>query len=106
MAWDAGLLVNSADEVHHVNEVRSSNRLDNFEIKSGSQHALDHAENRGVVRNQYGVWRVKPREKRASAPKIRRTCAGCGLLISLLKRRDAKYCSSLCQVNAWKRAHR
>lgn len=102
MAWDAGLLTDPAMEVHHVNEVKTDNRLDNFEIKSTVQHARDHVEERGWVRNQYGTWLVKPRAKRANAPRPERSCLRCGNAISLDKRRDAKYCKTSCQIAAWK----
>lgn len=106
MAWDAGLLIDPVDQVHHVNEVRNDNRLSNFEIKDGSTHTLDHAEERGHVTNQHGTFAVKPRHLRSSAPRPERDCEGCGNPISLSLRRDARYCSESCRINSWRRSHR
>jgi hypothetical protein len=106
MMWDTGLLTDPELEVHHKNHLRSDNRFDNFEVKTSAQHALDHAEERGWVINQFGEWAVKPREKRANAPRPVRACQHCRTIISLELRRDAKYCSTKCQVTAWKQRHR
>lgn len=109
MAWDAGLLVDPTMEVHHLNELKTDNRLDNFEIKTGSQHALDHAEERGYVTNQFGSFTVKPQEERQSAlyGEVRLTrptepCQHCGGVVQSSKRRDAQYCSKKCQLTAWR----
>lgn len=101
--WDAGLLTDPELEVHHKNEVKTDNYISNLEVKSGSQHALDHAEERGKVTNQFGIWAVKPREERANAPRPVRACRHCGETISLKLKRDAIYCGSRCRVTAWKR---
>lgn len=106
MAWDAGLLTDPADEVHHRNHVRDDNRLENFEVLDGPTHALYHAEKRGVARNQYGTWQVKPREQRQTAPRPERLCIGCGQDVPLTLRRDAAFCSPNCRVRTWKRQHR
>lgn len=107
VAWDAGLLTDPNDQVHHVNEVKTDNYLGNFEIKSGSQHALDHAEERGYVINQFGTFPIRPREQRQPAPRpIGRLCVGCGAPISPEIRRDATYCSGNCRVRTWKRNNR
>ena len=113
MAWDSGILTDPSLEVHHLNEVRDDNRLDNFEIKSSARHARDHAEERGHVTNQFGTFRVKPRSKRGSAlygkARLSREtspCVGCGGVIAPSSRRDARYCCSNCRVAHWKRTHR
>ena len=77
MAWDAGLLTDPDDEVHHKNRKRSDNRLANFEIKSQADHTREHQEERGWVTNQHGTFPVKPREERRTAPKPKRSCAWC-----------------------------
>lgn len=111
MAWDAGLLTNLTDQVHHKNHRRGDNRLENFEVKTGSDHTREHQEHRGTVTNQYGTFRVKPRHERHSAKypscgyvRPERLCARCGE--SMLKRSDARYCSPRCQVSAWKARNR
>jgi hypothetical protein len=106
MAWDAGILHDACLHVHHVNENKSDNRLDNFEPKSSSKHTLDHVEERGWVINQYGVWSVKPRHKRIGAPKSIRFCLFCDKQVPMSRKRDAVYCGTSCQVTAWKHAHR
>jgi hypothetical protein len=103
MAWDAGLLTDRRLEVHHQNHIRDDNRLDNFEIKTGADHARDHAEERGFVTNQYGTWPVKVPELRKSAPRATgRTCRRCNGPIDDRKRSDAVFCGSGCQVARWK----
>jgi hypothetical protein len=113
MAWDAGLLTNPNDDVHHVDECKTHNELSNFEIKSRSQHTREHQEDRGHVTNQYGTFPVFPRHQRQSArygvARLRRKtlpCRYCGREIPATKRRDAKFCSQACQISAWKRSHR
>lgn len=115
IAWDAGMLTDPSMEVHHINEVRDDNRLDNFEIKTGTDHARDHAEERGYVRNQFGTFAVKPRGQRQSdffpsagavrPPRIG-ACEGCSGDIPQTVRRDARYCSERCRVSHWKRTNR
>jgi hypothetical protein len=105
IAWDEGLLTNPVLEVHHKNHLRSDNRLDNFEIKGQAQHALDHVEARGWVINQHGVWRVKPREQRANAPRPVRSCLYCGDEVSLTRRRDALYCGDNCRIAMFRQRH-
>jgi hypothetical protein len=97
MAWDAGLLTDPAHQVHHVNGNKKDNRLDNFAVMTVDEHALFHAEDRGFVRNQFGVFAVKPRAKRMSAPRPIRPCVFCGEQIPLSRRRDAIYCSERCR---------
>jgi hypothetical protein len=106
MMWDAGLLTDPGLQVHHKNEIKTDNRLGNFEVKSCPQHSLDHVEERGWVVNQYGTWAVKPREKRIGAPKSIRFCLHCGNQVPMALNRQAVYCKTSCQVTAWKHAHR
>lgn len=112
MAWDAGILTNPCDQVHHIDEVKSNNNADNLQVKDSATHALDHVESRGFVKNQFGVFQVKPREHRVRALKeaklnqLPKKCEGCDGHIPKSKRSDARYCSSTCQVRAWKYRHR
>jgi hypothetical protein len=101
--WDAKILTEPELEVHHRNEIRDDNRIENLEVKDGAQHALDHAEERGYVVNQYGTWVVKPRELRVSAPRPARNCIHCGQPVSLRLKRDAVYCAPRCRVAACKK---
>lgn len=108
MAWDAKMFTDPTLQVHHKNEIKSDNRLDNFEIKTCPQHSLDHVEERGWVENQYGIWPVKPRGKRVSAARLVRQCEAqdCLNMVPLSSRRDARFCCSNCQIKTWKRDHK
>jgi hypothetical protein len=75
MAWDAGLLTDASDEVHHVNHQRGDNRLDNFEIKTTVTHAREHAWGRGTITNQFGTFVVQ--EHSAAAYKRGCRCSIC-----------------------------
>lgn len=111
VAWEAGILTDAANEVHHKDHDRQNNDPANLVEKAGSDHARDHAEERGMVTNQHGTFAVKPRGQRDSdfypsqgAVKPERPCSGCDGTISPKRRRDAKFCTDNCRVAAWKRA--
>jgi len=101
--WDAGALINPDHDVHHVNEVKIDNSAANLKAKTKAEHALEHAEERGWVTNQYGVWPVKPRHRRASAPRPVRHCGFCGQRIPDTKRRNAKFCNQACKQAQFRR---
>lgn len=112
VAWDAGLLTDLSMHVHHKNHDKQDNRLENLEVLTPSAHAVHHAEEDGVVANQYGVFPVKPSDQRSSrlypsagAVRPDRECVLCGGVIPGSMRVDSQYCSSDCQVSAWKRLH-
>ena len=52
--YDAGVELPAYAHVHHVNEDKADNRLENLEVKSARDHVVDHATARGYVRNQHG----------------------------------------------------
>jgi len=97
VAWDAGLLTDPADQVHHRDHDKTNNDLSNLEVKTRPQHALEHVEERGRVRNQFGVYAVKPRHLRQSAEKPARECPTCAGQLAASKRRDAVFCSIKCR---------
>jgi hypothetical protein len=110
VAWEAGILTDPAQHVHHVNHDKQDNRPENLEAKDPGEHVRDHAEEAGMVRNQWGLFPVKPRGQRGSdlfpsqgGSRPERPCRVCGETIPLTKRRDAIYCSSNCRVKAWKK---
>lgn len=39
IAYDAGLLKKPTDEVHHINGVKTDNRLDNLEVMTKAKHS-------------------------------------------------------------------
>lgn len=59
MAWEAGMFSDPELEVHHRNEVKDDNRLDNFEILTKPEHASRHAHERGTITNQFGTFPVR-----------------------------------------------
>jgi len=42
VAWDAGLLTNRRDHVHHIHEDTLDNRLENLEVLTPSEHSKRH----------------------------------------------------------------
>ena len=42
VAWDAGILTDPNDHVHHINHDRTDNRPENLEALSAAEHAARH----------------------------------------------------------------
>jgi hypothetical protein len=59
---DAGVAVPSGHHVHHLNEDKTDNRLENLAVLTASEHVRTHAEVTGVV-NQYGTWPLRERKE-------------------------------------------
>lgn len=106
---EAGLTVPDGFEVHHIDEDRSNNRLENLAVLTAAAHHRVHHPPGAVVRNQHGEGRVgegiTARARAYKAALGPRSCEGCGSDITA-RRTDARFCSKGCQINAWKRAHR
>jgi hypothetical protein len=54
-------------DIHHLNEDRADNRLENLELKSHRGHWREHLEERGEVTNQYGTWPLRASRLPSSA---------------------------------------
>lgn len=62
--FDAGLEIPKGAHVHHRNEDKADNRLENLEVMFARDHVLHHAE--GFITNQYGTFPVKQIAGRAA----------------------------------------
>lgn len=61
---DAGIVIPKGAHVHHKNEDRTDNRLENLEVKSPRDHIVGHLTERGVVVNQFGEWTLHTPDSR------------------------------------------
>ena len=65
--WDAGLLTNPTDHVHHIDRDKQNNAIDNLEVKDPSTHAIDHVAENGYIKNQFGEWATEQTSERKRA---------------------------------------
>lgn len=56
--YDAGVTLAPGFHVHHRNEYKADNRLENLEVLTAAEHVRLHAQKVGVV-NQYGTWPLR-----------------------------------------------
>lgn len=59
VAWDAGILTDPTDHVHHVDHDKQNNSLANLEVLSNAEHGRRHLAENGYVRNQFGEWPLR-----------------------------------------------
>lgn len=58
VVFDAGIPVPAGYDVHHLNESRTDNRLENLEVLEHGAHKSHHLTEAGKVENQFGVFPV------------------------------------------------
>lgn len=56
---DAGIEVPEGCHVHHKNEDKTDNRVENLEVLTAQEHTRHHIEELGTVTNQYGTWPLR-----------------------------------------------
>lgn len=101
VAWDAGILTNLANHVHHKNGDKQDNRPENLEALGESEHHTHHISEAGRVVNQHGQWpvhRARTYAERAAVRQQRsapRACEGCGGEY-LPKQDRQRFCTALC----------
>lgn len=54
--WDAGLLTDPADHVHHIDHDKQNNDVINLVVMSSEDHSAHHAAENGYIKNQHGTW--------------------------------------------------
>lgn len=57
VAYDHGYDLTGKD-VHHINQDKTDNRIENLEVKSPSQHHKEHVQEQGYVINQFGSFPI------------------------------------------------
>lgn len=62
---EAGIEVPDGFHVHHLNHVKTDNRLENLAVMSASAHRSHHMHPGAIVKNQYGQWVVGEKRKAA-----------------------------------------
>lgn len=70
MLYDAGILVPEGSHVHHINHVKTDNRLENLQIMTPEEHIGHHTEAGTPIKNQYGASTVATPEEKKERTRI------------------------------------
>lgn len=71
VAWDARIITDRAEHVHHLNGDRTDNRPENLAATTPAEHAREHAPVGGTVRNQHGEWPILAPDQRLERERAR-----------------------------------
>ena len=58
VAWDAGIVTEPTQHVHHLNGNRLDNGVTNLIALTNADHAMGHARERGTITNQFGTFPI------------------------------------------------
>lgn len=64
VAWDAGILTDKTKNVHHRNEKKTDNRIQNLEVIGHAEHVRQHWDGK-----KRGAWSAKRRKEKSIAMK-------------------------------------
>lgn len=101
--WEAAYgTIPKGYHIHHINDDKHDNRIENLELLSHSEHSKHHAEahlgpyrKKAVQTSQAAMAR-----NRATRMEIARTCAQCGREYYSSAAHPLRYCSSACVEQA------
>lgn len=84
--------------IHHTNNNRDDNRLENLECMSAKDHFAHHAATSWITRSE------RARERRENAPLVAKTCVVC--CEEYKSKHVSRYCSGKCRLRAFRQRKR